>query len=223
MGQLDQRVGVALVLVPVVVPRGSSGQRLQRGAHDGAADRVEHSVDQQATVLAGGQSEVAILDRVSLLQGVAFGVHRVPVLHALVVELARRHLSRQIEQDKLIEAFAESDCGPRDDAQVGKADLPSLHRLRALGQFAELGADRDPVAGCFLGQVAVEADPVDGGVGALVGPLGALRKLGSDSRVLEQEQVDLALQKDQLLAEIRPRSDHLKHAEIIRTIVRFVK
>src|SRR5438309_343689 len=62
--------------------------------------------------------------RVSLLKGIALGVHRVAVLHALVVELAGRHLSCQIEQDQLIEAFAESNRGSRDHGQVCKPDLP---------------------------------------------------------------------------------------------------
>jgi len=74
-----------------------------------------------------------VVDRlVRLLLAVGLGVHRVPVVLALIEELARRHLARQLEQPVQVGVPPDVLHGARHGRQMGKPDLTCLERLHAL-------------------------------------------------------------------------------------------
>src|SRR5205807_7065347 len=95
-----------------------------------------------------------------------------------------------------------------------EADLTRLHGLSARRHSAQVLADRDPRPGGVGRHVAVEADPVDGAVGALLIPVGTLVELGGEAGELELELVDGLADADHLVGDIkllRNQRDHAKY------------
>src|SRR5260370_22392906 len=64
-----------------------------------------------------------------------------------------------------------------------------MHRLGALRHPSQVLADGDPRPGGVGGYVAVEADPIDRAVGALLVPVVALVELGGQAGELELQLV----------------------------------
>src|SRR5438067_12564724 len=77
----------------VVVFAQGSRQRLQRAAHHRPADGVEEAGKKERAVVSPVHVQGVGLRQLGLLLGVLLGVDRVPVVEALVVELARRVLA----------------------------------------------------------------------------------------------------------------------------------
>src|SRR5438046_3268521 len=165
----------------------------------------------------------AVLDLLRLLGGVGPGVERVPVVEALVVELARRVLLGQGQELALVEALAHRLRRPRHHRQVGKADLPLEHRLHALAELGHVGADAQVVAGEVTGEVGVDADPVGRAVEAVTVPPLARRQLRRQPRLLELEEVDASLVVNQLLTRADQRWADLEHAQIVHMFAINVK
>ena len=137
------------------------------------------------------------MNLVGLLLGVLLGVDRVPVVQAAVVKLARRILTRQIEQRPFLECVANCVGGPRHHRQMGEADVAVLHGEPALWHLRDPLPDQDPVGGGVGGHVTVEADPVDPAVATLVLPVLGLFELGRELRKLELQVVDVSTQLDE--------------------------
>ena len=179
-GQLDERVRQPLLERPVVVRARSPRERLEHGPHRRPADRVEHAIDQEAAVLGGAQGKIAILHEAGLLSLVAPGVDRVPVVLRLVVELAGRHAAGHAQQAVLVDGLAHRCRGSGDHREVGEGDLAGLHRLHALREAGHLPANGEPVTGDLVRQTAVEADPVERCIEAVILPLFCLSELGGE-------------------------------------------
>src|SRR6185503_3954068 len=96
-GQLDESVGQPPFLVPVVTLARLSGQRLQRVAQRGAADRIERPADDVPARLRPRQLQRALLRLRGLLGGVSLLVLRMPVVPAQVEEAAWRVLLSLLE------------------------------------------------------------------------------------------------------------------------------
>src|SRR5438034_5198857 len=97
-GQLDQGVSHPLRSQAVVVFAQGSRQRLQRAAHHRPADGVEEAGQKERAVVSPVHVQGVGLRQLGLLLGVLLGVDRVPVVEALVVELARRVLAGERKQ-----------------------------------------------------------------------------------------------------------------------------
>jgi hypothetical protein len=103
-----------------------------------------------------------------------------PVVHALVVELAGRALPRQLQQPGFVEGLTDRAGCPRHDRDVSKSDLALCHGLVAFSHLAQALADRQPVGRRRRGHAAVESHPVDDAVGAFLVPVLGLVKGGRE-------------------------------------------
>ena len=106
---------------------------------------------------------------------------------------------------------------------MGKADLPLEHRLHALTELGQVGADAQVVAGDIAREMAVDADPVVGGVETVTIPLLAGRELRRQPRLLELEEVDASLVVNQLVTGGDHWRGDLEHAKIVRMFAYNVK
>ena len=192
---------------------GRLGQRFQSAAHRGPADGVQDSADQQASVLGGAQAQPALLDQV--LQGAvkSRGIDRMLVVQNLVVELARRVFQGQRQELRLVEDFGEFLCRVSQGDQVGEADPGLMHCLDALGKLALLFPHRQGVPDRVRVHVAVEADPIGGGVEAFIVPLLTLGKLRRVARELELQAIDEVTQAGEEEALVDSLGNHLEHAD----------
>src|SRR5207245_3191778 len=86
--QLDQGVGHPLRSQPVVVLARVPGKGFQSVANHRAADRVQGAGEKERSVIAPVHEEDVRMHQRGLLVGVFLGADRVPVVKALVVELA---------------------------------------------------------------------------------------------------------------------------------------
>ncbi len=129
---LDEAVGHSLLATASVVRARWPGQRLERVAHGGATDRVEKPADQDATVRTSADTHRALLCELLLVVVVGLRVQRVPVVHDLLKELARRELLRQWQELVLVKDLADRLGGPTHGGQVGVTDLATFHGLDAL-------------------------------------------------------------------------------------------
>src|SRR6266550_2033779 len=95
----------------------------------------------QRAILDRAQVKAAVLDLLVLLGGVGLGVERMPIVEALVVELARRVLLGEGQELALVEPLAHRLRRPRHHRQMGVADLTLENGLHALAQLRQVGAD----------------------------------------------------------------------------------
>ena len=212
-GQLDQGIGIALLLSPCVVLARRPSQRLQGAAHRRPAEGVEHAADQKTAVLGLAQAQAALLHQVLLLAVVARGIDRVLVVLDLVVELARRALLGQGQELRLLEHLGQLLGRPSHGRQVGKADLAPLHGRDGLRQLGLLLAHGQGIPGRVGVHVAVEAHPVGRAVEAFLIPLPAGRELGRKAGEVELQAVDEVAQAGEHKTALDEAfGDQLEHA-----------
>ena len=150
-------------------------------------------------------------------------------MHAGVAEPPNAELGRLAQLLALIQALADSRRGPRDQGEVGKANLTSSQRHTALAQafqVRELLADTDPIAGGATAHVAVGLDPRDGAVESLLVVLIGLGEVARHVGELDLEKIDRVAEANKSFGEDLPGyftpAPHC-HKVSIRTSVRSVK
>src|SRR5216683_1763711 len=220
--QLDQGIGQSAIPLAGVILAGFASQRLQRRAHGRPTHGVEDSVEHIGAVLPHAQVEAAVFDLLGLLGGITLGVGRVAEVTADVVELARRALSRLLQQPALLKAIRHCIHGAGHDGEMSETDLAALHSLDALGQPSQVLAHRQARGRAGAGHVTGVADPVDGAGRALLVVLVGAGELSRGLRELQLEAVDGLAEADELVAQQLSRHMNptpYRHDDIIRTSV----
>ncbi len=90
------------------------------------------AVDEDDTVVGVGQGQAPCLHTLLFLIDVAVGVGLVPGMQALGAEFGNAEIGRLAEQLALVEPIANRGRRPRDQGQVGEADLAHAHGGRTL-------------------------------------------------------------------------------------------
>lgn len=104
-GQLDQRVGLALLAGPIVLGAAQPGQGLEGAAHSRAGGGVQPAVQPQGPVLVGIQVEPAKPGRVGLLGCHTLRIRRMPDVLAEVPEAADATLAGRFQHEALVKGF----------------------------------------------------------------------------------------------------------------------
>ena len=193
------------------------GERLERRTHRRAPCGIQQSADEKAPVLRRVQAEPAFIREPLLVSLVPAGVHRMPVVDALVEELPRRVLAGDRKQLRLLEGRPDLVGGPGHGREVGEPDRAGLHRLQGLRELGFLRAHREGVPDLVRVEMTVDADPIEGGVEAFVRPQVGLVERHGESREAHLHLVDLLAQGDELLGDVFA-GDHvvvLNHVGII--------
>src|SRR6266576_439371 len=140
------------------------------------------------------------------------------VVQNLVVELARRVFQGQRQELRFVEDFGEFLSRVSQGDQVGEADPGLMHCLDALGKLALLFPHRQGVPDRVRVHVAVETDPIGGGVEALIVPLLTLGKLRRVARELELQAIDEVAQAGEEEALVDSLGNHLEHADSLSNL-----
>ena len=237
-GKVDQRVCHPAVVGAVVSGARPTSQGLQRRAHGGATGRIQDAAQEDGAIFGvGAQPEAAVLDQVGLGRRITLGIGGMPGMAAEVVELAHGVLERCIEEPPLVEGRrgcrAEERVGrPGHDDEVTKADVAIGQRVDALRQLGDVLANRHQVSGCRTGHVAVDADPIDRGGGAVIQVVVGGGELGRFFGQGEAHQIDdvglrnearAPIFKNQLVAIDFADVLRREHKRMLQTNVRNVK
>ena len=169
-GELDEAVGEAAGTGSLVAHPGAATQRCQGHPERGPADRVEHAVQGEPAVLAGGELERAGVDRIDVLGEHRGGIGGMASVLTVLDEAADRVLEGKLEEGTLVKALPGARRGTlhaREQGEMGEPDPALLEGGDTGGeQGCRLpGGDRTSRGGA--GHPALVADPVDRGVRAL--------------------------------------------------------
>src|SRR5215471_9208495 len=92
-----------------------------------------------------------------------------------------------------------------------EANFAGMHRLPAFSQLVRALADGEPVGGGVRGHVTVEADPLEGAVGAFGLPALRLFELSRELREGKLHGVDALAELHKAKGHIRVLWQHLEH------------
>ena len=144
-----------------------------------------------------------------------------PVVQALVVELARRVVAGELEEPALVEGFADRFRRARHHRDMGKADLARIHRLNRAIQVRQSPANREPVGRRVGCHPAVDADPIQGAVEAFIVPKSGFGEGCGSLGEPQLEPVDLPTKADQVKGQARAirrcGDGGVEHATNLRT------